>query len=56
MVGGVNDTVKKRPAKKQPRHREPPLNLSGIKFEDALKKMLNTSSPKKTSDVERHSG
>ena len=42
MVGGGNDTVKrKQPAKKTTR-KEPPLNLSGIKFEDGLRIMLNT--------------
>jgi hypothetical protein len=49
MVGAGNDTVKRKPSKpaKKPRKRESPLNLNGVKFEDALKAMLATPpSPK----------
>ena len=41
MVGAGNDTVKRKakPAKnKLPK--EPPLNLSGVKFEDAVRALL----------------
>ncbi len=43
MVGEGNVAVKRRkqPAKKTP-PKAPPLNLSGIKFEDGLRIMLNT--------------
>jgi hypothetical protein len=42
-VGEEKDTVKRRkqPAKKTP-PKAPPLNLSGIKFEDELHIILNT--------------
>jgi hypothetical protein len=50
MVGEENVTVKRRkqPAKKPPR-KEPPMNLSGIKFEDGLRIMLNTPPLRKSS-------
>jgi hypothetical protein len=41
-VGEGNDTVKKRKPAKKPLAKEPPLNLSGIKFEEGLRIMLNT--------------
>jgi hypothetical protein len=34
--------VKHRPTPKKKQPHAPPLNLSGVKFEDALRKMLNT--------------
>jgi hypothetical protein len=43
MVGEGNDTVKrKRPAKKT-LPKEPPLNLRGVKVEDALRVLLHTT-------------
>jgi hypothetical protein len=42
MVGEGNVTVKrKKPAKKKP-SKDITLNLSGVKFEDAVRIMLNT--------------
>jgi hypothetical protein len=37
MVGEGNDTVKKRKTAKKKLPKEQPLNLSGVKFEDALR-------------------
>jgi hypothetical protein len=42
MVGAGNDTVKKRKPAKKTLPKEPPLNLSGVKFEDALRVLLRT--------------
>jgi hypothetical protein len=42
MVGEGNDTVKKHKPAKKPQPKEPPINVSGIKFEEGLRIMLNT--------------
>jgi hypothetical protein len=42
MVGEENVTVKKQKLVKKPPRKKPPLNFSGIKFEDGLRIMLNT--------------
>jgi hypothetical protein len=42
MVGEGNDTVKKHKPAKKPQPKEPPINVSGTKFEDGLRIMLNT--------------
>jgi len=41
MVVGENDTAKKKAAKKK-LPKEPPLNLRGVKFKDALRALLHT--------------
>jgi hypothetical protein len=41
-LGEGNDTVKRRKPPKKTLPKEPPLNLSGIKFEDALRVLLRT--------------
>jgi hypothetical protein len=48
IVWGENDTVKKRPEKSEGRTKSPPLNLSGIKFEDAVRAMLSAPPVEKT--------
>jgi hypothetical protein len=44
-LGEGNVTVKKKPAKKKP-SKEISLNLSGVKFEDAVRTLLKTPQPK----------
>jgi hypothetical protein len=39
-VGVENDTVKKKKPVKKTLPKEPPLNLSGVKFEDALRRLV----------------
>jgi hypothetical protein len=46
MVGEGNDTVKRKKPAKKPSRKDVVLNLSGVKFEDALRVMLRTPVPK----------
>ncbi|MGD1085969.1 MAG: hypothetical protein ABSA47_14625 [Verrucomicrobiota bacterium] len=48
MVGEENDTVKRKKTAKKTLPKEPPLNLSGVKFEDALRVLAQTPPPPKT--------
>jgi hypothetical protein len=47
MVGEGNDTVKRKKPDKKPPRKGAVLNLSGVKFEDALRVMLRTPAPVK---------
>jgi len=42
MVGAGKDAVKKKKPAKKTLPKEPPLNLSGVKFEDAVRVLLRT--------------